>query len=244
MSAQLTEIPSEIYADVALLFDFNQMHHDLRPSSIGIGLGSHDPNVPIHTADLYHQGMFPLIVFTGANAPTTVDRFPRGEAVHFGEIARDRGVPASAILLETEARNTGENVTLTRELLTHRGIGASSAIVICRPYQQRRAYATFRSLWPELDVLCSSRPLLLKDYVATIGDPRFVVDMVVGDMQRVIEYPAAGCSTEQRVPGTVLAAYHRLIKAGFTSRLIHEPSATTTRARSERSSPPPRGPAR
>jgi hypothetical protein len=222
MSAELTEIPPKIYDDVALLFDFNQMHHQVRPSSIGIGLGSHDPNVPIHAADLYHKGLFPLIVFTGANAPTTVDRFPRGEAVHFGEIARARGVPADAILLETHARNTGENVSLTRSLLDKYGVHASNAIVVSRPYQQRRAFATFRALWPELDVRCTSRPLPLSDYVATIGDPAFVVNMIVGDTQRVIEYPSASSSEKQPVPDLVLNAYRRLVEAGFTSRLTKD----------------------
>lgn len=222
MNTQLTEIPPSILDDVATLFDFNQMHHQVRPSSVGIGLGSHDPNVPVHAADLYHRGMFPLIVFTGANAPTTKSRFPRGEAVHFREIAIEHGVPTGAILIEPQARNTGENVALTRELLNRQGIEAHSAVVICRPYQQRRAYATFREIWPELDVLCSSRPLPLPDYIATIGDPHFVIDMIVGDTQRVIEYPAAGFSSEQSVPNSVAAAYHRLVTAGFTSRLIKD----------------------
>lgn len=100
---------------------------------------------------------------------------------------------------------------------------AHSAVVICRPYQQRRAYATFQAAWPELDVVCSSRPLSLPDYIRTIGDARFVIDMIVGDAQRVIEYPAAGFSTDQTVPERVAEAYHRLVDAGFTSRLIPEP---------------------
>ena len=220
MSAQLTQIPPEIYADVAVLFEFNQMHHELRPCSIGIGLGSHDSNVPVHAAELYKEGMFPLIVFTGSNAPTTVGRFPRGEAVHFAEIAIERGIPPEVILLETQARNTGENVTLTRQLLDKRAVQASSAIVICRPYQQRRAHATFGALWPDLQVLCSSRPLSLADYVVTIGNPAFVVNLIVGDTQRVIEYPDAGFRTKPSVPDSVVAAYKHLVKAGITSRAV------------------------
>ena len=240
MSTQLTDIPASILDDVALLFDFNQMHHQVRPSAVGIGLGSHDPNVPLHAADLYHRGMFPLLVFTGANAPTTTSRFPRGEAVHFREIAIDNGVPAHAILTETHARNTGENVTLTRELLAQHGIEAHSAVVICRPYQQRRAYATFRASWPELHVVCSSRSLSLPNYIATIGDPHFVIDMIVGDTQRVIEYPTAGFSSDQTVPDSVAAAYRRLVSAGFTSRLIKN-GAGTRPPHHETSSPSVRG---
>jgi hypothetical protein len=52
--------------------------------------------------------MFPYVVFTGANAPTTIERYPRGEAVHYGEYAVEHGVPESAVLLETHARSTPE----------------------------------------------------------------------------------------------------------------------------------------
>lgn len=98
----------------------------------------------------------------------------------------------------------------------------AAAIVVCRPYQQRRAFATLRALWPELDVICSSRPLTLSDYIATIGDPLFVINMIVGDTQRVMEYPGADVSIEQPVPDSVLAADERLVAAGFTSRLIQK----------------------
>ena len=58
-----------------------------------------------------------MIVFSGANAPTTKVRFPKGEAVHYREHARSLGVAEEAILIETEATNTAENLTLTRALL-------------------------------------------------------------------------------------------------------------------------------
>jgi uncharacterized SAM-binding protein YcdF (DUF218 family) len=86
-------------------------------------LGSHDIGVAVWTAELYHQGLFPLVVFTGANAPTTVDRFPRGEAVHYRERALEEGVSDEVIRVEPKARNTGENMKLTRDLLTAEGIG-------------------------------------------------------------------------------------------------------------------------
>ena len=103
-----TVLNDQIRADVETLWDFNQMHHHLRPVDLGVGLGSHDLGVATYTAELYHQGMFPRIVFTGANAPTTIERFPRGEAVHYREHALELGVPDSAILVEPKATNTGE----------------------------------------------------------------------------------------------------------------------------------------
>ena len=159
-------------------------------------------------------------MFTGANAPTTIDRFPRGEAVHYREHALEMGVPAEAIRVEPHAKNTGQNIEFSRMLLAEEGIEIRSVLLISRPYQQRRSYATGRKLWPGVDVICGSRPLPLDDYLTTIGDPNFAVDMLVGDTQRVIEYPKAGYAIEQDIPDDVYAAYQRLVAAGYTSRLI------------------------
>lgn len=213
-------LPDAIADDVRVLWDYHDMRHDLRPCDVGIGLGSHDLGVATYTAELYHRSLFPLIVFTGANAPTTIDRFPRGEAVHYREHALELGVPDSAILIEPEATNTGANIVLTRGLLESEGIAVRSVMLISRPYQQRRAYATCRKLWPEVDVVCASRPTTLARYLAGVGDADHVINMLVGDTQRILEYPRRGFAIPQAVPDSVRAAFERLVAAGYTRRLI------------------------
>lgn len=215
----MANLPDHLRADVETLWRYHDLHHPLRPADVGIGLGSHDLGVATYTAKLYHQGLFPMIVFTGANAPTTVERFPRGEAVHYREHALERGVPDGAILVETEARNTGDNITLTRRLLEGRDVEVTSAILISRPYQQRRAYATCKKLWPNVDVTCASRPLPLDEYIESIGDADRVVNMLVGDTQRITLYAERGYAIPQPVPEQVQAAYERLVSAGYTRRL-------------------------
>ncbi|MGW4245506.1 YdcF family protein [Nocardia sp. NPDC004722] len=219
-----TTLPAEHRADVEILWDYNQLHHEPRPVDVGIGLGGHDFGVATYTADLYHSGTFPLIVFTGANAPTTVDLFPRGEAVHFRERAIELGVPAEAILVEPNATNTGDNIDFTRTLLIEHGYldSVKSVMLISRPYQQRRSYAICKKRWPEVEVVCGSLPLTLDDYVASIGDVDRVMNMLVGDTQRIWVYPAKGWAIEQDVPDDVRAAYSRLVDAGFTRRLLPE----------------------
>ncbi len=220
MTTTTVALADSLRPDVQTLWDYHDMHHDLRTSDVGIGLGSHDLGVATHTADLYHRGLFPLIVFTGANAPTTVDRFPRGEAVHYREHALTLGVPDNAILIEPHATNTGENITRTRALLADRNLDVSSVTLICRPYQQRRAYATTKKLWPGNEVSCSSLALALDDYVASIGDADRVVNMLVGDTQRITVYAQAGFAIPQPVPTAVTKAFDRLVAAGYTRRLV------------------------
>lgn len=213
-------IPDAVRADVVTLWRYHDLRHELRSCDVGIGLGSHDLGVAVVATRLFHEGLFPTIVFTGANAPTTVGRFPRGEAVHYREYAVEQGVPAGAVLVEPRATNTAENLEFSRALLAERRIPVASVLIMSRPYQQRRAYATCRLLWPEVEVVCASNPLDLDDYVKSIGDPRRVVDTLVGDTQRIKVYAERGFAIPQEMPDEVRAAFERLVAAGYTSRLI------------------------
>ncbi|MFJ4440007.1 YdcF family protein [Streptomyces sp. NPDC088923] len=213
-------ITAENWADAELLWDYQHMGHRLKPSSVAIALGSHDLGVADVAADLYLKGMAPLLVFTGGNSPTTRERMPRGEAEHYRERALALGVPESAILVEPKARNTGENITLSRELLESRGVEVRSALLVCKPYEERRAYATVRQVWPEVDWTVKSTSEELREYAGRIGDPRFVLDMLVGAHQRVLHYPKFGFSVHQYAPLSVQSAYSRLCRAGYTRRLM------------------------
>ncbi|MFD5318727.1 YdcF family protein [Streptomyces sp. NPDC127098] len=208
------------WSDARLIWDYHLMGHEPRPCSVGIGLGSHDLGVATRAAELYAAEHFPTLVFSGGNSPTTLARFPRGEAVHYREHALALGVPDESILVEPLAANTGQNIELSRRLLQGAGITVDSVLLICKPYMERRAFATCRQLWPAVEVVCASEPLSLDDYVKSIGNEKLVVDMIVGDLQRVIDYPARGFAIPQRVPAAVHAAYDRLLRAGFDSRLV------------------------
>ncbi|MGW2397041.1 YdcF family protein [Kitasatospora sp. NPDC001664] len=207
-------------ADAQIIWDYHQMHHEPRPCSVAVGLGSHDLGVADATADLYHRGLVPLILFTGATSPTTQAVMPRGEAVHYRERALELGVPGSAVLVEPQARNTGDNIRFSRELLEQAGVEVSSVLLVSKPYEERRAYATTRKLWPEVDVVSTSTTQTFDQYLTSIGDDRKVIDMLVGALQRLLVYPKQGFTISQQVPAEVLGAYHRLVSSGYTSRLI------------------------
>ncbi|WP_436318909.1 YdcF family protein [Streptomyces microflavus] len=196
------------------------MHHTPRPCSVIIGLGSHDLGVADVSAGFYLRGPAPVVVFTGSTSPTTRDRMPRGEAVHYRERALELGVPESAVLVEPHARNTGENIRFSRAVLAEAGTDVDSVLLVTKPYEERRAYATARKLWPEVDVVSASSAMTFEEYVASIGNDRLVIDMLVGALQRLLLYPAQGFMIEQPVPDEVAAAYERLVEARFTSRLI------------------------
>jgi uncharacterized SAM-binding protein YcdF (DUF218 family) len=213
------EILASDLHDARTIWAYHLMHHRLKPVDVGIGLGSHDLGVATLTAKLYHEQLFPSIVFTGATSRITAARFPRGEAVHYREHAIELGVPSSAIAVETNATNTGQNIALTRDLLAAADVPVKTVLLISKPYMERRAFATCQKVWPEVRAICASEPAGFDDYLTSIGDTKLVLDMLVGDLQRVIEYPALGFAVEQDIPAEIEAAYGRLLAAGYTSRL-------------------------
>ncbi|WP_326760320.1 YdcF family protein [Streptomyces phaeochromogenes] len=215
-------ISAQAWADARLLWDYHRMHHDRRPCSVAVGLGSHDLAVADVAAGLYHRGMAPVIVFTGATSPTTRTRMPRGEAVHYRERAMQLGVPDSAVLLEPRATSTAENIEFTKAVLAEAGVRASSVLLVSKPYEERRSYGMMRKLWTEVEVVCASSPMGLEEYADSIGDARMVIDMIVGALQRVLVFPGWGLAIDQDVPDVIVAAYERLCAEGFTSRLMPE----------------------
>ncbi|MER7939161.1 YdcF family protein [Streptomyces sp. NPDC094458] len=213
-------ISERSWSDAQILWDFNQMHHKPQPCSVVIGLGSHDLGVADVAVALYRRGLAPLIVFTGATSPTTKERMPDGEALHYRQRALGLGVPRAAVLVEPQARNTGENIRFSQALLREAGVDVTSVLLVSKPYEERRAYATTRKLWPAITPICSSTSMSFRGYVTSIGDARIVIEMMVGATQRVLLYPKLGFTIPQSTPGEVVAAFERLCLEGFTSRLV------------------------
>ncbi|MFZ2494940.1 MAG: hypothetical protein WAW60_04190 [Candidatus Saccharimonadales bacterium] len=92
-----------------------------------------------------------------------------------------------------------------------------------KPYMERRALATFQAQWPDRDVkFYVTSPQLAMDQYVNADQPRDdVINIMVGDMQRIIDYPKLVFQTEQTILPDVRAAYGRLITAGYTKHLIN-----------------------
>ncbi|MER6441682.1 YdcF family protein [Streptomyces sp. NPDC001185] len=219
-------IAEQVQADARLLWDYHQMGHAVRPCSVAIGLGSHDLGVADTAVELFKRGLVPVLLFTGATSPTSRGRMPRGEAVHYRERALELGVPSTAVLVEPNARNTGENIRFSRQVLEDAGVTVSSVLLVSKPYEERRAYATACKLWPAVEFVSASTPMTFEQYVDSIQDVHLVIDMLVGALQRLLIYPAQGFMISQSVPPDVMDAYERLCREGFTSRLITADSST------------------
>ena len=144
------------------------------------------------------------------------------ESVIFARVLNQRGVPYERILLETEAQNTAENVAFSKRVLAERGIAPRNVLVSVKPFMQRRALATFVVEWPEVPVSLSSWMCTFDEYLTPELDAEKIINIMMGDLQRIWVYAPRGWSAPQRIPENVRAAYEHLKAAGFTKHLVAE----------------------
>lgn len=204
------------------LWDYHHMGHEVAPADCILVLGSHDLRVAERGAELYLAGWAPLLVMSGGLGNLTLGVWREPEADRFAGVARARGVPEAALLIENRSTNTGENIDFSRALLQARGLAPRHMLVVQKPYMERRAYATFRQRWPEMPIRVTSPRITFADYPTTEISQADVVHIMVGDLQRILLYPARGFQIAQDVPPAVHAAYATLIAAGYTRHMVGE----------------------
>ncbi|BDS08571.1 hypothetical protein NT6N_36110 [Oceaniferula spumae] len=205
---------------VDLIWHYHQMHHALEKADLIWALGSHDLRVADRVAELWSAGLAPRIVMSGGLGNFTDGVFDKPEAELFAERAIDLGVPAEAILIENQSTNTGENVSFTRRLLGEQDVSVNKVIAVQKPYMERRTYATIRQQWPEIEVQVTSPQLDFPNYCHDEIPRDDVINIMVGDFQRIMKYPKLGFMIKQEVPDEVLEAWQTLVDAGFTRHLL------------------------
>jgi uncharacterized SAM-binding protein YcdF (DUF218 family) len=208
-----------------VLWDYHQLKHEPIPADLIVALGTNDLRVAEFAADLYHRGYGKNVLCTGGIAHSTdllATNWPVSEAEMFAEVLERRGVPKERILLETRALNTAENVIFTREFLRQAGIHPRNILIAVKPFMQRRAWATLAVEWPEMPASVASPRMSLDEFFTAELTPEKILNIMVGDLQRIWVYARKGFSAPQRLPDEVKQAYDGLVALGFTEHLIPE----------------------
>ena len=206
------------------LWDYHHLDHQLAHADAILVLCSHDTAVAARAAELFLQQWAPLLIFAGGLGAITRGLWDEPEADQFARIAVGMGVAEDRILIENRSTNTGENILFTRQLLAARQLDPATFIVVQKPYMERRSYATFRQVWPEKQALVTSPQASMDEYLSRYShgalSPDDVVSIMVGDLQRIREYPARGFQIHQDIPGDVWEAYEALVEAGYDRYLL------------------------
>lgn len=214
-------ITEEIELLAKKLWDYHHMNQSLEKADCILVLGSHDLRVAERGAELYLQGYAPLIIFSGGLGRLTKDIWKESEAEKFAQVAGDVCVPKEAMLIENKSSNTGENILFTQQLLKEKGLNPKSFIVVQKPYMERRTYATFKKHWPDKNLLVTSPQLTFEEYPNIEISLEKVINIMVGDLQRIKIYPEMGFQIAQEIPEDVWESYEKLVELGYNKQLVN-----------------------
>ena len=116
-----------------------------------------------HGARLYHAGRAPVVILSGSRNPKRPDSWSEAESGAL--FLADLGVPASAIIIDSEARTTRGNVVHIGEILRERGFDDFLLVTTAR--HMRRSLAAFES--------SGFDPIPAPTDFSTVADPAFSV---------------------------------------------------------------------
>lgn len=206
----------KILADAKIIYNFLSGHKAPDgPADFLLVMGGHDLMVPVLAAELYAEKMAPIVVCSGGFGKITRRIWHRTEGKTFAKKCIELGVPEHKVLIEKKASNMGENFTFTRKLLAKEGIAVETGIIVCKPHMAKRALATARKQWPEVKWHVAVKKVPMEEYISK-KDLKREINVMVGDIERLIIYAQVGFQVPVEIPSDVLMAYKRLTKAGFT----------------------------
>ena len=216
---------TEINKLAKIIWNYLCLKQKLAKADLILVLCSIDLRIAEYAASLYKRGFAPFLVFSGGKAHSSdllATNWKTSEAEKFAGIAKKKGVPTERILLETRAENTGENILFTYKLLQNKKIKYKNLILLQKPYMTRRTVATFLKQWPDKKTkfIVTTPRISFERYCQNKKDKEKIINIMVGDLQRITEYPKLGFQVEQRIPVKVLGAYEKLIKYGYIEHLI------------------------
>lgn len=196
------------------------MNQEIKKSDCIIVLGSHDTRVAERGAELYLQKFAPILVYSGGLGKLTDGVWTETEADKFAKIAIEMGVPKEDILIENKSTNTGENIIFSKKLLAEKGFNPQSFIVVQKPYMERRSYATFKKHWPDKDIISTSPQISFDDYSNNEILVELVINLMVGNLDRIRVYPEMGFQIPQEIPDDIMKVSERLIELGYDKNVI------------------------
>lgn len=206
-----------------VIWDYLGMHQIPEKADVIVGFGNFNTNIARRAAELYLQGLAPVVLFTGGLGRNTEGLLPEPEAVRFSRVAMECGVPEEAILLEPDSTNTAENILFTRRLLEEKGIPHDRILGVHQPFMERRITAAMGVYWPEQAFYVTSPQTSITDYLADAKKQgvteNAAVSVIVGDFQRMDLYAKKGYQLPQYIPEEAWAAFHQLVEMGFDKQL-------------------------
>ncbi|XDD45232.1 YdcF family protein [Leptospira sp. WS39.C2] len=206
-----------IYAQT--IWDFLSIQDPIQKSDLIFVLCSHDLRVAEYAVELYNRGFANYILFSGGLNFFTKNIFPLSEAQSFANLAIENGIPKEFLIIEDKSTNTGENIQFSKLLLNSLNLNFDNIIALQKPSMTLRIKLSLNKQWNDCKFVISSPNYSLFDAPHSHINLFMIINEIVGDLQRIIEYPKLGFQTETYIPEYILMAYNFLIKNGYNLHL-------------------------
>ena len=204
---------------IKTLWEYMKCNQRVEKADCIIVLGCEDLNVAKVAVELYLQGYANKIIFTGGLGKVTKEIWKEPEADKFAGYAIENGVPQKAIFIENKSTNTGDNFRFVKSLIEKEKLKITSCIVVCKPYAEKRAYATLKKIMPECKGIVISQEIdieqYLEQYENNIGNSREVIEDLVAVVERMDVFAKRGWQIEIDIPNKVWEAWEQLVKMGY-----------------------------
>ena len=140
-------------AEIAGIERHHCLHHPPEAADLAIVFGNRVavPGMAGAAVSLFRAGLVPRLLVSGGATPGG----PGTEAEAIAALILAAGVPRAALLLETRATHTGENVTLSLPILAAAGLLGARRVVCIGLFCTGRRYAmTLHRHWPVPEKRC------------------------------------------------------------------------------------------
>ena len=213
-----------VYENLKVIWDYMRLNMTVEPGDCVVGFGCYNDDIALRCAQLYRDGYAPRVLFTGGLGRNTLGLWTQTEAERFAAIAMEAGVPREDIIIENRSTNSAENILFTHAMLEEAGLDTGRLICVHKPFMERRLYAAMQVYWPEAKAIYTSPQLTLEEYirnsVAQGLSEKTVIDVMVGDFQRMDVYAKKGYQIPQDIPAQAWEAFHALVSLGYTGELV------------------------
>ncbi len=204
-----------------IIWDYMPMHHKLEKADLILVCGNDDDMTSEHTLELFNKDFAPMILVSGSGSLKNREGFQENEAQRIVNFLIQNGISSDYIIVEDKARSTGDNANFSRDLLKERNINPEKIILVTKPYMERRVYATFHKQWSGPKYYISSKKISYEDYSISFPDKDHFINLMVGDLYRIKEYPKLGFQIEQKIPDEVWQAGQELVKMGYNKYILN-----------------------
>ncbi len=202
------------------IWDFLKINQDLTKSDLILVLGNSDIRTVDKAVELYKKNYANKIIITGGLGRISSNLFDKPEAVVFKNIAVQKGVKDLDIKIESNSTNTFDNFRFTKKMIDESKVSVKSIIIVTKPYMEKRAYLMAKEIFHNTNLTVTSPDIEFSNYPNQILTKEFVINMLVGEIQRMIIYASHSEIEKVNMPKDILQNYNYLIEKGYTKQLL------------------------